>query len=371
MSLETEAADSLGDEGSPQADRHLAENFGLTVRQAREFDSQTLDASRACKFLGLPPKRFDQLASQPEARARWVEAVAGQKRELIATFPQASAELKATLEAIRRFALRKCLQPDGPARLGTPLSAARPSGPRLDSKMRLAVGGAVLAAVVVAVGVVAVLTPPRGGSGPPVTSPPASGPSATTPTSPSVAASPTQPPPPPSAPVGRVVYSGRFANVKPFAYRWRPKTDRFALIDALPTGLWAGCYDPKSGGDFRVETVGGVTAFGMASRAEPATAQLSIDAEELTGGLRAGRKYTLQFDYLTRGEPGPSAAWLDPEHTVAVSKRFAETGGQWEVAALTVTRKGGARLRVNIDCRNVTPDGRLYVRSLTITDDGE
>lgn len=64
MSLDTDAAESLGKEGSPEADRHLAENFGMTVRQVRDFDPQTLDATRACKFLGLPPKRFDQLASQ-------------------------------------------------------------------------------------------------------------------------------------------------------------------------------------------------------------------------------------------------------------------------------------------------------------------
>jgi len=364
MSLETEAADSLGQEGSPQADRHLAENFGLTVRQAREFDSQTLDATRACKFLGLPLKRFDQLASQPEARARWVEAVAVQKRELIATFPQASAELKATLEAIRRFALRKCLQPDGPARLGASGSAADPPKQRLKAQGRLVIGGVAIGVAVLAAAVVASLTLARGGSGRQVTPSPVPGPPATT------VAGPTPPTPPPGS-VARVVYSCRFADVKPFAYRWRPNTKRLALQDALPTGLWAGCYDPKSGGEFRVETVHGEPAFGLASRAEPPTAQLSIDAEELTGGLQAGHKYTLQFDYLTRGKPGASAAWLDVNHNVFSNRDFAETDGQWKVATLAVTRKSGVRLRVNFDSRTVTPDGIFYVRSLTITDDGK
>ena len=42
MPRETDAADFLANEGSPEADRHLAENFGMTVRQVRDFDPQTL-----------------------------------------------------------------------------------------------------------------------------------------------------------------------------------------------------------------------------------------------------------------------------------------------------------------------------------------
>jgi hypothetical protein len=59
--------------------------------------------------------RFDQLAGQPESRCRWVESVALQKKELIETFPNASKEVKDMLEAIRKFALRKCLKPDNQA----------------------------------------------------------------------------------------------------------------------------------------------------------------------------------------------------------------------------------------------------------------
>ena len=62
MTREIDAADSLGEGGDPEADRHLAENFGMTVRQVRAFDPQTLDVTLACKFLGLPLKRFDLLA---------------------------------------------------------------------------------------------------------------------------------------------------------------------------------------------------------------------------------------------------------------------------------------------------------------------
>lgn len=163
MSLDIDAAESLGKEGSPEADRHLAENFGMTVRQVRDFDPQTLDATRACKFLGLPPKRFDQLASQPEARGRWVESVARQKKDLIETFPQAGTELKEMLEAIRKFALRKCLKPDGPALVdggGTARSNARSAAKRVNTQ-NLVVGGGVLAAVVLAVGLIFVLVPTR------------------------------------------------------------------------------------------------------------------------------------------------------------------------------------------------------------------
>ena len=106
-----DAADSLGDSGSPKADRDLCENFGLTVKRVREFDPQALDVTLACKFLGLPLKRFDRLAGQPDARDRWVESVASQKKVLIELFPEASRELKETLESIRKFATRKCLNP--------------------------------------------------------------------------------------------------------------------------------------------------------------------------------------------------------------------------------------------------------------------
>lgn len=163
MSLDIDAAESLGKEGSPEADRHLAENFGMTVRQVRDFDPQTLDATRACKFLGLPPKRFDQLAAQPEARGRWVESVARQKKDLIETFPQAGTELKGMLEAIRKFALRKCLKPDGPALVdggGTARSNARSAAKRVNTQ-NLVVGGGVLAAVVLVGGLIFVLVPTR------------------------------------------------------------------------------------------------------------------------------------------------------------------------------------------------------------------
>ena len=84
MPSDIDAADFLEEGGSPEADRQLAENFGMTVKQVHEFDPQALDVRRACKFLGLPLKRFDQLAAQPASRARWVESVAKQKKELIA-----------------------------------------------------------------------------------------------------------------------------------------------------------------------------------------------------------------------------------------------------------------------------------------------
>lgn len=164
MGRETDAADSLGEEGSPKADRHLAENFGMTIKQVREFDPQTLDVTRACKFLGLPLKRFDLLATQLEARARWVESVAGQKKDLIATFPEASKELKEMLEAIRKFALRKCLKPDSPAlvdRGGTTQSHAR-SAARKAKTRNLLIGGGVLAAILLAGGVLVVFMSTRG-----------------------------------------------------------------------------------------------------------------------------------------------------------------------------------------------------------------
>jgi hypothetical protein len=165
MPRETDAADSLGNEGSPEADRHLAENFGMTVRQVRDFDPQTLDVTRACKFLGLPLKRFDQLAAQPDARARWVETVARERKDLIELFPQAGKELKEMLEAIRKFALRKCMKPDGPALVdggGTARSKARSADKKV-STQNLVIGGGVLAAVVLVGGIVAVVMSARGG----------------------------------------------------------------------------------------------------------------------------------------------------------------------------------------------------------------
>ena len=163
MPRETDAADFLANEGSPEADRHLAENFGMTVRQVRDFDPQTLDATRACKFLGLPPKRFDQLAAQPEARAKWVESVARQKKDLIETFPQAGTELKGMLEAIRKFSLRKCLKPDGPALVDGGGLRAKDSKSRLESerrqklRMQLVFGGIAVAVLVLVGGIAAVL----------------------------------------------------------------------------------------------------------------------------------------------------------------------------------------------------------------------
>jgi hypothetical protein len=169
MPRETDAADSLGNEGSPEADRHLAENFGMTVRQVRDFDPQTLDVTRSCKFLGLPLKRFDQLAAQPEARARWVETVARERKDLIELFPQASKELKEMLEAIRKFALRKCMKPDGPALVEGGGSGAVKSKSRLVSASRqkgqtqLIIGGIAVAVVVLVGGIAAVLMTSKSG----------------------------------------------------------------------------------------------------------------------------------------------------------------------------------------------------------------
>lgn len=177
MSLDTDAAESLGKEGSPEADRHLAENFGMTVRQVRDFDPQTLDATRACKFLGLPPKRFDQLASQPESRGRWVESVARQKKDLIETFPQAGTELKGMLEAIRKFALRKCLKPDGPA-LVDKGGTTRSNGPSTNKKVSVQslVIGAVILMLLLVGGLAAVLISARGGPEKQATAPAGGGP---------------------------------------------------------------------------------------------------------------------------------------------------------------------------------------------------
>lgn len=178
MSLDIDAAESLGKEGSPEADRHLAENFGMTVRQVRDFDPQTLDATRACKFLGLPPKRFDQLASQPEARGQWVESVARQKKDLIETFPQAGTELKGMLEAIRKFALRKCLKPDGPALVdkgGTARSNARSATKKVHTQT-LAIGGGVIVMLLLVGGLAAVLISARGGPEKQATAPAGGGP---------------------------------------------------------------------------------------------------------------------------------------------------------------------------------------------------
>ena len=149
MSREADAIDGLSENGSPDADRRLAENFGMTVRRVREFDPQTLDVTRACKFLGLPLKRFDTLAGQPGERGRWVESVARQQKDLIGTFPEASKELKEMLEAIRKFALRKCLKPDGPAQLdgcATAQYSARSPAHR-GSTQSLLIGGGALAAL--------------------------------------------------------------------------------------------------------------------------------------------------------------------------------------------------------------------------------
>ena len=169
MPRETDAADSLGNEGSPEADRHLAENFGMTVRQVRDFDPQTLDVTRACKFLGLPLKRFDQLAAQPEARARWVETVARERKDLVELFPQASKELKEMLEAIRKFALRKCMKPDSPALVEGGGSGVVNSKSRLASerqkkaRMQLVFGGIAIAVLVLVGGIAAVLMSSKSG----------------------------------------------------------------------------------------------------------------------------------------------------------------------------------------------------------------
>ena len=158
MAGEFDAHDALGERGSPEADRHLAENFGMTVNQVRDFDPQTLDVTRACKFLGLPLKRFDLLATQPDARSRWVETVARQRKDLIGTFPAASTEMKEMLEAIRKFALRKCLKPDGSALVdgGRPSSGRSAAGS--GTARNVLIGGGVFAAALVAIGVLVLRT---------------------------------------------------------------------------------------------------------------------------------------------------------------------------------------------------------------------
>jgi len=150
MPSEIDAANALGEGGSPQADRQLAQNFGMTVKQVQDFDPQTLDVTRACKFLGLPLKRFDSLAGQPEARDRWVSTVARERKELIELFPQAGKEMKEMLEAIRKFALRKCLKPDSPAMVdGIGRRAASMNFWHKVPTQWLAVGGIVAVALLV------------------------------------------------------------------------------------------------------------------------------------------------------------------------------------------------------------------------------
>ena len=163
MAGETDAADSLGETGSPDADRHLAENFGMTVKQVQEFDPQTLDVTRACKFLGLALKRFDLLATQPEARAGWVQSVARQQKDLIETFPETGKDMKEMLEAIRKFALRKCLKPDGPAQVDgheTARDKARSRSSKSSTK-GLLIGGGALAAILLVGGGLFVLMPTK------------------------------------------------------------------------------------------------------------------------------------------------------------------------------------------------------------------
>lgn len=168
MTRDTDAADALGDCGSAKAERELCENFGMTVKRVREFDPQTLDVTRACKFLGLPPKRYDLLATQPEARDRWVESVSLRQKVLIELFPEASRELKEMLEAIRKFATRKCLRPDSPAMLDGD-GAGPSSKSQLETELRrlrvrtgLLVGGLAVTLLAVAAASVAVLAATRG-----------------------------------------------------------------------------------------------------------------------------------------------------------------------------------------------------------------
>ena len=163
MPRETDAADSLNDVGEPEADQHLVENFGMTMKQVREFDPQTLDVTRACKILGLPLKRFDLLASQPDARARWVDSVARQSKDLIATSPQASKEIREMLEAIRKFALRKCLNPDSPAQLDGRTTANRKKRTAVNGfNLKFIIAGCAIAVLAV-VGVVLVAQLSKGG----------------------------------------------------------------------------------------------------------------------------------------------------------------------------------------------------------------
>ena len=380
MSSEADAAESMGEWGNPKADRKLVDNFGMTVQQVRDFDPQTLDVIRACKFLGLPLKRFEILATQPDSRSRWVEAVARQKKDLIETFPEASKELKEMLEAIRKFALRKCLKPDAPAQLDGSAMGARKSS-WWTSWPAILVGGSALAATTVILATAAYLSFGRGQrlSVVPEQAPilPANGtpPSALAANAPAIAPETSSHPTPsttatPAAPAVRVRFANTFASAKPFQYRWRPNTANLLPRGSLPKGLWAGCYDPHSGGEFRVEVIEGNPAFGLASRSAPGTAQLSILAEDLTGGLQAGRSYSLHFEYLTRGMPGTSIAWIDPKHKVHASVQLAETGGQWKAASLSVQREEGTPLRANIDASKISSDSMLYVRNLSITEDG-
>ncbi|MFO0881090.1 MAG: hypothetical protein U0840_27520 [Gemmataceae bacterium] len=365
MTLETDASDGLSEGGSPKADSSLSEHFGLTVRQVKEFDPQTLDVTRACKVLGLPLKRFDQLAAQPEERARWVEMLARQKKELIETFPEASKELKEMLEAIRKFALRKCLKPDGPALIAGQASRKddlkRPKGRRLGF---IAVGLAVV--VLVGAGMYWVMRPAAGQADVPPQASGLNSSGANVPGAPEKPAPLPVPEPPPVA--VRVVHSCSLDQFKPFVRHWKPKTGYLALQKALPNGIWAGCYNAMSQGEFCLEKMDGHMVFGLASRGAPATAQLAVEIETLTGGLQADRRYTLQFEYLTRSNPGGFVGWLDEKFNLLARKDLADTEGQWRFASLAVDRKK-TQIRPIIDSQAVTSDGMLYVRKLSITEE--
>ncbi|QEL16665.1 hypothetical protein [Limnoglobus roseus] len=244
MPRETDAADSLANEGSPEADRHLAENFGMTLKQLREFDPQTLDVTRACKFLGLPLKRFDLLGSQSGARGRWVDSIAREKRNLIETFPEASQDVKEMLEAIRKFALRKCLNPDSPALM----DGRRPQdedfgGGGFLGRNRFFLWGGTLVLFAFACGLVAVFMPKDGPSKQRTTvvdtAPPSSGKGASTVR--------TNQPIPPSEPVANKPTAVPNLQVNKPDPDPRPTTDPAPRTVTSFNGYWTGQHSNSDG----------------------------------------------------------------------------------------------------------------------------
>jgi hypothetical protein len=212
---------------------------------------------------------------------------------------------------------------------------------------------------------------------------PATAPTPSAPQS-AVAASPAPPPPQPPAPAApakassvpvaaesksKIIYTHTFEKSKPFQYRWDPKTNYTHFRNVLPAGMWLGCYEPASGGAFSIIKFDDGTALGLGSRRGPPRAQFSIKADKLTGGLQPGRNYTLEFEYRTRGEPGAAVTWLNENYVGLASKGLPKTDGLWQTDRLTVRRPQAAIL-VNLDSRELSDDGMLYIRKLSLIDEG-